>query len=436
MDRSDVIIIGAGVIGAAIAYELAKKGYAVLSIDKNSDAGAGSTAGSCAIIRAHYSTYPGVAWAYEGFSYFFDWDNYLGVTDPAGMAKYINCGSIFLKTQGHDYRKVLRNYDAVGVTYEQWDADELMAKMPIYTAASYWPPSRPEENPHYWEETPVGTIDGGVYVAEAGYVDDPQLATHNIIHAAKSQGAKTLYNKRVVEVRRDSERVQGITLDDGQQIDAPIVINAAGPHSFIINRLAGVEEGMNIKTRAIRHEVHHVPSPAGFNFEKEGTQISDSDNGIYFRPCKNNTILVGSEDPQCDPLEDIADPDHFNREITDLQWTAQVSRLGRRFVNLPLPAEKMGFAELYDVSDDWLPIYDKSDLQGFYLAVGTSGNQFKTAPVVGYAMSELIERCEAGQDHDRDPVRVTSVYKKLELDLGFYSRQREINQESSFSVNG
>lgn len=436
MKNYDVIIIGAGVIGASIAYELSKKGYRVLSIDKNSDAGAGSTAGSCAIIRAHYSTYQGVALAYEGFFYFLDWKDYLGVEDPTGMARYMNCGSILLKTQGHDYKKVLKQFDAVGVSYEEWDLDGLKAKIPIYNVDSYWPPIRPDEKPDYWDQVPAGTIDGAVYTSESGYVDDPQLATHNILHAAQTQGAQTLYNKRVTEIRRDDEKVLGITLDDGRQIDAPVVVNASGPHSFVINQLAGVEKGMNIKTSAIRHEVHHVPSPAGFTFEGEGMHTSDGDNGVYFRPCKNNTILVGSEDPKCDPIINVENPDHFNREITEEQWTAQVSRLSRRFTNLPMPKEKLGFAELYDVTDDWIPIYDKSDLKGFYLAIGTSGNQFKTAPVVGYVMSELIERCEKGQDHDREPVIVTSLYKKLDLDMGFYSRKREINPNSSFSVNG
>ena len=65
-----------------------------------------------------------------------------------------------------------------------------------------------------------------------------------------------------------------------------------------------------------------------------------------------------------------------------------------------------GFADLYDCSDDWIPIYDRSELPGFYMAVGTSGNQFKNAPVVGHCMAELIEACENGHDHDADPVRV------------------------------
>jgi sarcosine oxidase subunit beta len=70
------------------------------------------------------------------------------------------------------------------------------------------------------------------------------------------------------------------------------------------------------------------------------------------------------------------------------------------------------------------------------MAIGTSGNQFKNAPVVGHVMAELVDRVENGHDHDKDPVKVTCRYTGLELDMAFYSRLREINPNSSFSVNG
>ena len=65
-EKADAVIIGAGIIGAATAFELSKKGYRTLSVDMNPAAGYGPTSASCAIIRVHYSTLEGTAFAYEG----------------------------------------------------------------------------------------------------------------------------------------------------------------------------------------------------------------------------------------------------------------------------------------------------------------------------------------------------------------------------------
>jgi sarcosine oxidase subunit beta len=111
-------------------------------------------------------------------------------------------------------------------------------------------------------------------------------------------------------------------------------------------------------------------------------------------------------------------------------------RKAQRIPSLPIPNQASGLVDLYDVSDDWIPIYDCSDLPGFYMAVGTSGNQYKNAPVVGMVMAELIDRVEAGHDHDRDPVRFTLKYTRRECNIGFFSRLRELNPDSSYSVIG
>ena len=153
--KYDAIIIGAGVIGTPIAYELCKMGYKTLNVDKLPDAGEGSTAGSCAIVRAHYSTEDGVALAYEGFKYWLDWENYLdNVEDEKGMAKYMNTGSILLKSDGHDWRKVKKHYDAVGVQYEEWDNDTIKAKVPPADLHKFWPVRRPED-PQFFDEPAV-----------------------------------------------------------------------------------------------------------------------------------------------------------------------------------------------------------------------------------------------------------------------------------------
>ena len=430
----DTIIVGAGIIGCGIAFELTKRGYKTLNIDKLPDAGSGSTGNCCGCIRFFYSTYDGVALAYEGYHYWKNWAEYLSVEDDRGYARYRQIGSIMFEDASHSHKRILELYDKVGVQYERWDIPTLQKKMPIFDTHSFWPPC-PVEDPDFWQP-PTKELPGSIFTPQSGYVTDPQLAAHNLRRAAEARGGTFLFNGEVIEIKRTSDRVQGVVLKDGQQLDAPVVVNVAGPHSFIINRMADVENGMKIKTRALRHEVHHVPAPPDFDFEKYGHPTSDGDAGTYFRPELGNHIAVGTEDPDCDPREWIDDPDHFNREITDVHWKTQVYRLAKRIPDLPIPNNRKGVVDLYDVSDDWIPIYDKSDLPGFYMAVGTSGNQFKNGPVAGYLMADLIEACERGHDHDNHPVQITGQYTGLNINVGAFSRLREINQDSSFSVRG
>ena len=132
---------------------------------------------------------------------------------------------------------------------------------------------------------------------------------------------------------------------------------------------------------------------------------------------------------------EFVDPDGFVRDLTD-QATVQAYRFGQRVPSLGIPSSLRGVADLYDVTDDWIPIYDKSCVPGFYMAIGSSGNQFKNAPVAGKMMAALIDYCERGNDHDVDPLTFRLDYIGREVNAGFYSRKREINTESSFTVLG
>ena len=433
-ENYDAIIIGAGVIGCCVAFELAKKGYKTLNVDRLSAAGHGSTSNSCAVIRLHYSTPEGVAMARESYFYWLDWQKYLEVKDDRALAKYINVGCLVVKTERNKgLKKVMRSLDELGVDYEQLDTAQLKKRFPFIDTQKYGPPRLPDEAGF---GQPTGeSIDGAIFVPESGYITDPVLSTHNVQVAAEARGGKFLFNAEVVDIRRAVGRVAGITLKNGTEIDAPVVINVAGPHSFLINRLAGVEEGMRIKTRALRQEVAHVPSPAGMNYEAVGPLISDGDIGCYSRPEVGNHVLIGSEDPDCDTLEWVENPDHYNKNFT-AQWKTQVMREAQRIVDLPVPNTMKGIVDLYDCTDDWIPIYDKSGLPGFYMAVGTSGNQYKNAPVAGAMMAYLIEKVEAGHDHDRNPVQYPLKYIQRHLNMRSFSRLREINPESSFSVIG
>ena len=433
----DAVVIGAGVIGTAIAHELSARGLRTLSVDALPAAGYGSTSNSSALIRFTYSTYVGVAMSWEGYHYWKDWPAYLGVDDERGLITFNQCGTILLKRPGGHHVKVVPHFDRLGIPYEDWDADQLQERMPGLDLGVMGPPKRVDDDA-FWAD-PTERLPGAIWTPDSGYVNDPQLAAHNLQRAAEAKGATFRFSTKVISVDRSGGRVSGVTLDDGTSVSAPIVVNVAGPHSGAVNALAGLAGTMNIGTRPLRHEVHHLDA-AGQQGQPAPVQVpyhvSDGDTGVYFRPDVGGTIVVGSEDPPCDDRHWVDDPDHFDTAVTNEQWETQVLRLARRLPDLQVPNRPKGIAALYDVADDWIPIYDRTDLDGFYVAIGTSGNQFKNSAVAGHCMAELITAVEAGHDHDGDPLVVRGRYTGLELDLAAFSRNRTIHADSSFSVNG
>lgn len=430
----DVIIIGTGVIGAATAFELAKRGHKVLSLDRNTQVGHGSTAGSCAIIRMHYSTFDGTAFAYEGYHYWRDWAEYLGLPAEAELAQFREVGCLVMKTEGNNHLvKHMEHSAALNCPFEEWGPKEIADRLPVYSLNRHGPAKRMQDDG--FGEPTGGSLRGGVYWPNGGYVTDPALSAQNLAAAAALHGAETRMGVEVVEILQDNGRVTGVRLADGAEIHAPVVINVAGPGSAAINAMAGVVDEMTIATRPLRQEVVHVPSPPGFDFEENGTIVSDSDIACYCRPERGNHILIGSEDPPCDPHDWAETDTEFNRDFTD-QWTTQAMRYAQRVPTLGIPSRMKGVVELYDASTDWIPIYDKSSLGGYYMACGTSGNQYKNAPIAGKMMAELVEYCEGGADHDASPLQFRLPYLERMIDVGFYSRKREINEESSFSVLG
>jgi len=432
---ADVIVIGAGIIGTAVALELAKAGRKTLCVDRAPKAGYGSTSSSCAIIRVHYSTLEGTAFAFDAYHDWENWSGYLGSNLPTDLeaSRFHETGCLVMKTEGNGYlNNVIENVRTLSIPFEEWGEGKITQRLPGYDLRCYAPAKRMED-PAFGEPS-AGQITGGVFFPTAGYISDPQLASQNVQAAAEAAGCTFLFNREVIQIPSVGGRVTGVLLDDGTIIESPVVVNVAGPHSSKVNELAGAVSDMRITTRALRQEVAHVPAPEGLDFEGGGLVVSDNDIGVYCRPETGNYVLAGSEDPACDP-HDWADPDEFNRDFSD-QATTQALRLAQRMGGLKLPNRMRGVVDLYDVTEDWLPIYDRSAIDGFYMACGSSGNQFKNAPAAGRLMAGLIDYCESGHDHDSKPFQFKLAHIDFELDTASMSRRREINPDSSFSVLG
>jgi sarcosine oxidase subunit beta len=413
----DAIIIGAGVIGNSIATELSRSGRRTLNIDKLSSSGSGSTGYSSGICRLFYSIPDSVKFAWEGHTYWQRWDEHIGVSDENGLAHLREKGGLVLRTRSSKefLSKVTSAFDMVGVPYEWWDNEKILDRFG-FASACYAPPRRIDDDE--FGEPNGETLNGALYCGITGYVSDPKLAAQNLQTAAVATGrADFMFNSEVRAILRSGGRVSGVRLADGSEVHAPVVINVAGPHSSQITKLAfpdPQENDMCLSTRAMRQEVAYVEPPQGKDWGDDGEGgmlCTDVDTGVYFRPEVGGKILVGSVEPACDTHTYHEDPESVypgrsESALTD-QWTNQVYRLALRMPELPLPdsANTQGCVACYDVTEDWVPIYDKSALPGYYMAIGTSGNQFKNAGVVGRLMKEIIEATEGGRDLDTDPLQ-------------------------------
>jgi sarcosine oxidase subunit beta len=235
----------------------------------------------------------------------------------------------------------------------------------------------------------------------------------------------------VKTINQKDGKVTGVTLKDGTVLEAPMIVNCGGPYSNQITKLAfpagGVSNDMKIYTRAMKQEVCTVTVDNPMvNHDKDGVIVCDNDVGCYWRPEIGNKILVGTMEPPCDsPYHNFYEnPDEANMAFTD-QSTLQVYRLAQRIPALAITSATQGIVAFYDVSNDWVPVYDKSSLGGYFMAIGTSGNQFKNAVPAGAMMAELIEKCANGHDHDKDPVQFNLRLKKGRINIGMFSRLRE-----------
>ncbi|MAG58479.1 MAG: FAD-dependent oxidoreductase [Planctomycetes bacterium] len=429
----DVAVVGAGIVGCAIGLELARRGASCTVIDRNGEVGHGSTSASCGIVRRFYSTPTMIAMAHEGAHTWADWAGYLGVPEDSGIAHFERPGMLFIPPAIDDrVRAVVGHMRDLGVEVELLSKEEVEERFPFLDASSHSPIRQPDDD-SFFDDT-GRPIAGAVLEPDAGYVVSPQLATTDLRRAGDEAGVRFRLGRAVTEISRSGDGFR-ISLQDGSVVRAGVVVNAAGPHSAIVNELAGVS--LPIETRALRREVHAMDNPLFSAAAGSPVPIlGDVDSGIYLRPeARGREFMVGSLDPECDEKEWVTDPDDFDETCSRQAFERHALRLMKRFPEVTLGSCR-GVAGLYDVTlRDWNPILDRTDEPGFYVAMGTSGSSFKTAPVIGMALAELIQAGEAGRDHDRDPVGLTLPRTGAEIDLGFFSRNRGAHA-SSGSVLG
>lgn len=355
------VVVGAGVVGASIAFHLAERGVETLVLDPNGPAG-GSTSRSGALVRCHYPTSLEADLAWESLTEYFEpWGERIG-----GGCGFTRTGFAYLA--GKDRLDAIRH----NVNLQQ--------KVNVQTNLV--------EPAELHELEPSLDLDGvelGAYEARGGYAD-PTATTVGFLQAARRLGTR-FERRRVTELRARGGKISGVETDSGA-IDANIVVLAAGAWSVPI--AAGV--GVELPIKPVRVQAALFGRP--YSLPTHLTVI-DSVYGFYARPAAEGMTLIGLRDS----YEWLEDTENWSGE-PDPEFIEEASYLlGKRIPVLKDAPFVAGRAGLLDTTPDGRPVLGPHGPEGLYMAAGWSGTGFKKAPAVG---NELAAWIQAGYPRRRE----------------------------------
>ncbi len=402
----DALVVGGGILGCSTAWHLARRGLRVGVIEREAAVGLGSTARSTAIIRQRYSHPAAMALALEGLRTWERWRELVPADTDGKRAALRQVGVLFLLPEGEpSTRSILDGMRSVGIHGELLDRAALIARFPALRFAD-------------------GEAVEGLFEPEGGFVDDPSRATADVARAAAAAGVTFHLGRALAEVttvwRAGALEVRGVTLRDGVAIASPVVVNCSGPHSGWVNLVARAP--LALATAPLRQMVVDGRAPALATAPGRLPVIADLLLGYYLRP-DAACMRIGAVWPQ-DETDYLTHPDAREPAVPPAWIESRVATARRRIPGLSIESAS-AMTGIYDVTvQDWYPIVDRTDVRGYFVAIGTSGAWFKAGPVIGRLAADMVTASLEGRDTDRDPLEVTLPLTAYRFPMTVFSRRR------------
>ena len=349
----DAIVIGAGVMGASIAFHLAERGLNTAVLERKVTA-SGATGHSSGLVRMHYDLAAESELTFKSYKlYFSNWRERVG-----GDCGFINTGFMQIAKREHEdrLRGNVANQQRIGINTSVIPAEEVRKLFPDLLTDQF---------------------DYAAYEPDSGYAD-ATLTTNSFLDCAKRNGAVLIQNCEVTAIHASGGRVTGVSTTKGD-FSAPIIVNAAGAWAKQVAGLAGIDVPLITWTHDVAF-LHRPPSLGRFP-----AMIDDTIN-CYFRPEGSALILAAGEDESLRGEPPDAEDQTPTPTFLDKLIDAMVQRIPK--------IEESGLHSIHvgrdGITPDQRAIYGGSGLDGFYLACGLSGTGFKTSPAAGASLAELI----------------------------------------------
>lgn len=351
----DIIIVGGGVMGSSLAYNLASLGAGRVLLLEANRLCSGDTLKSCAIVRTHYSNPTTCRMACIGRDILADFDARVG-----GQSGFVNSGYVIFA--GEDaagpFQENIRLQQEAGSGVEAIDAAQALELHP---------------------KLPRDRIAAAAYERASGYAD-PQLTVASYAARARDLGVEIREGAPVSGLTEQGDRVTGVMTADGP-IAAGLVVLCSGVWTNSLSRSVGVEFPYDI--------TNHKVITMGFAYDYTGEKfpvVRDISGMAYSRP-RGRHMLFGDADRG----EDVPRPDFRDETLASGELEQFRSKLTNSNSDAAEAYLVHHWAGRYDVSPDWNPIIGGIEGKDGLLAIcGSSGGGFKLAPCIGLATAEMI----------------------------------------------
>jgi len=353
--RADVIVIGAGIVGAACAYRLAERGLDVLVLEREHAPATGSTGRSAAGVRHQFSDAVNVQ------------------LSAASIAEYRSMPQADYRAIGYLFYVPDALWEAqmrgvalqrrLGARIEVLDPNEAARIVPADASG----------------------LRGATYCADDGVVD-PHGICMTYVERARALGARFAFGAEVQALRRLDDRWQ-VAIADGRA-SAPLVVNAAGAWAGRVGTLAGLEIPVGPARRMV---FRSGPVPDSLRRFRPYPMTVDLANGVWFRS-DGDRLIFGLSNPADQGFAEGIDwpwlETTYEAALLHFPWFEQLS-VDRR-------ASWWGY---YEVTPDHNPILGHMPgAEGWINACGFSGHGVQQAGAVG----RLIAQEATGEPTDID----------------------------------
>jgi sarcosine oxidase subunit beta len=355
-----VVIIGAGVMGSSLAYELALAGADVDVLDRGAIC-SGSSGLNSGGVRHQFTSDLNVRLATQTIRRLSGFQEEFGVDIGFNQVGYM----FLTATDGSEqtFRSAVEQQRALGVESAFLDTDDVRRLVPGIR---------------------VDDLHGAAFCASDGYLDSYSVVT-GYASGARRLGARFALHDPVVSIETTGSRVVSVATSSGKRYWGDVFVNAAGVWATAIADLLGdhlpiVPWRSQVFMLGVT-DVHRDAMP----------MVIDFDNGkVYFHP-EGEGLLCGMDNETGSPLAESApfDPSKF----------AQLAeRLVFRMPVLEAAVEQRGWAGFMELTPDDNPLAGWSGRDNCYVAAGFSGHGMSIAPGLAVHVAREIRGEESAVD--------------------------------------